>query len=74
MRRAVDLRGMKSPRAIVEIAKLVKKATPGETLDFLVGDKGTMDDLYEWISRTGHMLKVSERGDHWLVQITKREG
>jgi len=74
LRRTIDLRGMKGPRAIVEIAKIVKKATPGETLDFLVGDKGTVDDLYEWVGRTGHTLKVSERGDHWLVQITKREG
>jgi len=71
----VDLRSMRSPRAIVQIAKIVSKSSPGETINFLVGDKESVDDVYEWIGRTGHVLKsVSEKDGYWLIQIVRREG
>ncbi|MCS7102470.1 MAG: sulfurtransferase TusA family protein [Candidatus Korarchaeum sp.] len=75
MTKPVDLRSMRSPRSIVQIAKIVSKSSPGETISFLIGDKESIDDLYEWIRRTGHVLRsVSEKGGYWIVQITKKEG
>lgn len=75
MTKPVDLRGTRSPRAIVQIAKIVSRSSPGETISFLIGDKESVDDIYEWIGRTGHVLRsVTERGGYWLVQITRREG
>ncbi len=72
--RTVDLRGKRSPYPIIQIAKTVKKAPAGETINFLVNDKDSIDEIYEWIKRTGHVLKaVVKRGDHWVVQIAKRE-
>lgn len=75
MTKPVDLRSMRSPRTIVQIAKIVSKSPPGETISFLVGDKESIDDIYDWVERTGHVLRsVSEKGDYWLVQITKKGG
>ncbi len=72
--RTIDLRGKRSPYPIIQIAKTVKKASPGETINFLINDKDSIDEVYDWIKRTGHLLKaVVKRGDHWLVQIAKRE-
>ncbi len=73
MTRTVDLRGIRSPRTIVQIAKLVNKSPPGETISFLIGDKESVDDVYEWIGRTGHILKsISEKGGYWLIEITRK--
>ncbi|MEM1521176.1 MAG: sulfurtransferase TusA family protein [Candidatus Korarchaeum sp.] len=75
MTKPVDLRNMRSPRAIVQIAKIVNKSPPGETISFLVGDKESIDDIYDWVERTGHIIRsVSERDGYWLVQITKKGG
>ncbi len=72
--KAIDLRGKRSPFPIIQIAKAIKKINAGETLNFLVDDKDSIDDVYEWIRRTGHMLKgIVKKGDHWSIQITKRK-
>lgn len=71
--RSIDLRGKRSPYPIIQIAKVVKKAKPGETMNFLINDKKSVDDVYDWIRRTGHLLKaVVKKQDHWVVQIAKR--
>ncbi len=72
--KTVDLRGKRSPHPIIQIAKTVKKASPGETITFLVNDKDSIDDIYDWVKRTGHTLKgITKKDDHWSVQITKRK-
>ncbi len=72
--RTVDLRGRRSPYPIIQIAKTMKRVSPGETVNFLINDKDSVDEVYDWIRRTGHLLKaVVKRRDHWLVQIAKRE-
>lgn len=75
MVRTVDLRDMRNPRTVVFIAKFVSKAEPGETINFLVSDKETVESVYEWVGRTGHSLKsVKEEGGFWSIQITKKGG
>ncbi len=72
--RTMDLRGKRSPYPIIQIAKTIKKADSGETLNFLVNDRNSIDDVYEWVKRTGHILKgVVRKGDYWSIQITKRK-
>ncbi len=72
--KAIDLRGKRSPFPIIQIAKAIKKINTGETLNFLVDDKDSIDDVYEWIRRTGHVLKgIVRKGDYWSIQITKRK-
>ncbi len=72
--KAIDLRGKRSPFPIIQIAKAIKKINTGETLNFLVDDKDSIDDIYEWIRRTGHVLKgIVRKGDYWSIQITKRK-
>lgn len=72
--KTIDLRGKRSPYPIIQIAKEVNKASPGETMSFIISDKRSVDDVYDWVGRTGHLLKgVIKKGDHWVVQIAKRE-
>jgi len=72
--RTVDLRGRRSPHPIIQIAKTIKKATPGETVNFLVDDRESIDEVYDWVRRTGHVLKgIASKGDYWSVLITKRK-
>ncbi|MCD6243843.1 MAG: hypothetical protein DRN78_04590 [Thermoproteota archaeon] len=71
--RTVDLRGRRSPYPIIEIAKIMKKAKPGETVTFLINDKDSVDDIYGWVKRTGNLLRqIVRKGDYWNVLITKR--
>ena len=71
--RLVDLRGKKPPYTVVQMAKTMKSVAPGEEVTFLVGDKETIEEMYNWVKRTSHLVKeVESKGEHWVVRIVKR--
>ncbi len=70
--RRIDLRGKVSPLTIVEIARVVKRMRPGETIVALITDVATLEDLRRWSRRTGNRVgEPREAGGHWEVDVTK---
>ncbi|MGB9631367.1 MAG: sulfurtransferase TusA family protein [Candidatus Methanodesulfokora sp.] len=71
--RFIDLRGQKSPFALIRIAKEVKKAKPDEILEFLVDDPETVDEVSPWSERTGNkIISMKKEDSSWIIRIRRR--
>ncbi len=69
----VDLRGEKSPLPVVNVAKCVKKIEAGTSLEVLVDDLRSVEDIHRWSERTGHKIVMSKNeGGYWRIVIRKR--
>jgi len=69
----LDLRGQKSPFALIRIAKEVKKAKPDEILEFLVDDPATVDEIPPWSERTGNkIISMKKEDGSWIIRIRRR--
>ena len=71
--RFIDLRGQKSPFALIRIAKEVKKAKPDEIIEFLVDDPETVDEVPPWSERTGNkIISMKKEDGSWIIRIRRR--
>ena len=52
----VDARGLSCPLPIVKTAQAVKLIAPGELLEVLATDAGSVKDFEAWSRATGHEL------------------
>ncbi|HDM92231.1 MAG TPA: sulfurtransferase TusA family protein [Candidatus Korarchaeota archaeon] len=69
----VDLRGRKSPLPVVNVAKLVKKMEAGKSLEVLIDDLRSVEDIHRWADRTGHRITLSKNeGGYWRIVIRKK--
>lgn len=52
----VDARGLSCPMPIVRTAQAIKTLAPGELLEVLATDPGSVKDLAAWSRTTGNQL------------------
>lgn len=52
----VDARGLSCPLPIVRTAMAIKTMSPGQTLEVLATDPGSVKDFAAWSKTTGHEL------------------
>lgn len=70
--RRVDLTGRKWPVPVIEVAKIMKKAQPGERVEVVIDDLQSLEDLRKWSSRTRNKIVSEERvGSTWRIVIEK---
>jgi tRNA 2-thiouridine synthesizing protein A len=55
----VDARGLSCPMPIVKTAQAVKTMAPGQLLEVLATDPGSVKDFAAWSRATGHDLVES---------------
>ena len=55
----VDARGLSCPLPIVKTAQAIKNLTPGQVLEVLATDPGSVKDFAAWSKTTGHELVES---------------
>jgi tRNA 2-thiouridine synthesizing protein A len=70
----IDARGSFCPGPLMELIRAIKEAQVGETLELLSSDKGTAQDVPEWVAKVGHEMVGSEEKDgvwHLLVRKAK---
>jgi tRNA 2-thiouridine synthesizing protein A len=67
----VDARGLSCPMPIVKAAQWVKTVAPGELVEVLATDPGSVKDFAAWSRSTGHAL-VSQRQEgnvfHFIIR------
>jgi tRNA 2-thiouridine synthesizing protein A len=67
----VDARGLACPMSIVKAAQWARSAAPGELMDLLATDAGSLKDVPAWCRSTGNDL-VERRADagvqHFLIR------
>jgi len=71
-RKVIDARGSFCPGPLMELIGSMKLAQVGDELEVLSNDKGSANDIPEWIRKVGHeLLEVREEGDVWHIAVKK---
>ncbi len=70
----LDLRGLACPLPIVRTARAMKDLAPGDLLEALATDPGSVPDFHAWSRSTGHpLVEASEDAGVYRFVLKKRE-
>ena len=67
----VDARGLSCPMPIVKTAQGIKTIAPGELVEVLATDKGSVKDFAAWSRTTGNVL-VEQSVDGAIFRFVSR--
>lgn len=68
----IDARGSFCPGPLMELIRAIKEAQVGDVLELLSSDKGTAQDVPEWVAKVGHeMVGTEEKDGVWHVFVRK---
>lgn len=68
----VDARGSFCPGPLMELIAAMKLAEIGDELEVLSTDKGSANDIPEWINKVGHeVLSSREEGGVYYIRVRK---
>lgn len=71
-KRIIDARGSFCPGPLMELIAGIKSAQVGDELEVLSTDKGSANDIPEWIRKVGHeWLGTREEDGVWHVTVRK---
>jgi len=71
-RKVVDARGSFCPGPLMELIAQMKAAEVGDELEILSTDKGSANDIPEWVNKVGHEhVGTTQEGDTWHVVVRK---
>ncbi|MCC7040664.1 MAG: sulfurtransferase TusA family protein [Burkholderiales bacterium] len=71
-RKVIDARGSFCPGPLMELIAGMKLAQVGEELELLSTDKGSANDVPEWIRKVGHeILDNREELGVWHIVVKK---
>ncbi|MBF0093638.1 MAG: sulfurtransferase TusA family protein [Alphaproteobacteria bacterium] len=71
-RHRVDARGAMCPGPLMEMIAAIKLAAVGDEIEVLSSDRGTVDDIPEWVAKVGHRMVESVALDgYWSVVVKK---
>lgn len=59
----VDARGLSCPMPIVKTAQQMKKLAPGQLVEVLATDAGSVKDVAAWCRSTGNVLVEQSAGN-----------
>lgn len=70
--KTIDCKGLSCPMPIVRTKKAIETIEPGEVLEVLATDPGSVADVKSWATRTGHQfVGTSQDGDVYKHYIRK---
>jgi len=68
----VDARGQSCPGPLVELARALKDAGPGDLFELLATDPGSRSDVPAWAKLTGNeLLEATEDDGHFRYVVRK---
>lgn len=71
-KKRIDARGSFCPGPLMELIAGMKLAQLGDELEVLSTDKGSADDIPEWIRKVGHeVLGTREEAGVWYITVKK---
>jgi len=68
----LNLMGLKCPLPIVELNRLMKKLSSGETFRAIADDPAFLLDVEAWCRRTGHMLVEVQQEDSQISAVIRK--
>ncbi len=70
--KTIDARGSFCPGPLMELIAAMKQAVVGDELEVLSTDKGSANDIPEWINKVGHaMVSTTEANGVYHVRVRK---
>ncbi len=71
-RKIVDGRGSFCPGPLMELIVALKNSQVGDELEVLSTDKGSANDIPEWVKKVGHAyLSTTESEGVWHILVRK---
>jgi TusA-related sulfurtransferase len=71
-RRTIDARGSFCPGPLMELIAAIKMAEVGEEIEVLSSDKGSANDIPEWIRKVKHeFIGTEEKEGVWHILVKK---
>jgi TusA-related sulfurtransferase len=71
-RKVIDARGSFCPGPLMELIGWIKLAQVGDELELLSTDKGSVNDVPEWVKKVGHdFLGAREEAGVWHITVKK---
>ena len=68
----VDSRDSACPGPLMDLIGKVKGTESGKVIELKTTDKGSKNDVPDWLDKAGHeLLKVVDRGDCWSLYVRK---
>lgn len=66
----VDSRGATCPGPLMDLIGEVKGADPGTVIELQTSDRGSKDDVPEWLEEAGHeLLDIVEDDENWNIYV-----
>lgn len=57
----LDTRGRACPIPVVLLGKAAREGVPGDRIELLATDAGSVADIPAWVEQTGHVLESAEQ-------------
>ncbi len=71
-KKIVDGRGSFCPGPLMELIAALKSSQIGDEFDVLSTDKGSANDIPEWVRKVGHeYVSTTEEGGVWHIVVRK---
>ena len=68
----VDGRGSFCPGPLMELIMVLKTSQIGDVLEVLSTDKGSANDIPEWLRKVGHeYISTTEEAGVWHIRLRK---
>jgi tRNA 2-thiouridine synthesizing protein A len=70
---SLDLRGLSCPLPIIRTAKAMKQVAPGQLVEVLATDPGSVPDFTAWAKSTGNQLVDIRQADGVFHFVLKKK-
>lgn len=68
----VDARGAYCPGPLMELIATLKLVDVGDEIEVLSSDKGSANDIPEWVAKVKHeLVGIDKKDDHWSIVVKK---
>jgi TusA-related sulfurtransferase len=68
----LDVKGLACPMPVVKTRLAIDKLAPGDVLQVLATDRGSLNDIPAWAEATGHKLLSVEERDTEIVFLVEK--
>ncbi len=71
-RETIDARGAFCPGPLMELIAKLKLVQIGDEIEILSSDKGSANDIPEWVKKVHHeMVGISQKDGYWSIVVRK---
>jgi tRNA 2-thiouridine synthesizing protein A len=68
----IDARGAYCPGPLMELIAKLKLVQVGDEIEVLSSDKGSVNDIPEWVNKVRHeMVGVTPKDGYWSIVVRK---